>query len=82
MDYANCDVAYDHEVDRITSGVLLQEFFYYVKDGRVFALDNSSTLKEKGDNAIPGFVCNVDGDFYDGNRLEYSCLSRLHMWVY
>ena len=78
MDHAE----YDDEVDRITSGSLLEEFFYYEVDDYVVALADSSTLKEAGDGALPGFVCNADGDFYNGNRLEYGCLSRLHEWVH
>ena len=76
------DGGYDSEVDRITSCCLLEEFFYYERDDWVVALADSHALKEAGHGAIPGFVCNEQGDFYYGNRLEYGCLSCLHEWVH
>ena len=72
---------HDEEVDKITSGVLMREYFYYEKDDRVYALADSERLKEAGDGAIPGFVCNEHGDYYQGNLLSYGPLMEIQEWV-
>lgn len=72
---------YNDEVDKITAGVLLREYFYYEKDNCVYALADSERLKEEGDGAIPGFVCNEHGDYYKGNLLSYGPLMEVQEWV-
>ena len=72
---------YSAEVDRILSGALLKEHFYYIKDDAVYALADSDYLKEAGDGAIPGFVCNSAGDYYKGHLLSYGPLMEIRAWV-
>jgi len=71
----------DHEVQVATSGALLNSYFYWEKDDRVYALADSERLKYEGNGAIPGFVCNFDGDFYRGNKLSWGRLEEVQEWV-
>ena len=71
----------DEEVQECTSGVRLRNYFYWEQDGCVYALVGSERLKHEGSGAIPGFACNLDGDFYKGHALSWGPLMEVQGWV-